>query len=136
MFNKVFHIPMLLAWTLLVLFILASDMFLYLYQYLIAFTVLAGFIFQLHCYIKEDLSTQSPFSLIINTWRYIWRTVLTLFLTTVLIMLLAMIFYPDDFIYYRVMSVILILVTNIFSIYLFYGMQNIKNIPILKNFYW
>jgi len=127
---------MLCTWLLLITYTVASDMFLHLYQYLITFVILAGFIFQLHFYIKDNLDKTSSFNLIINTWSYIWRTVLTLFLTTVLVMLLAMIFYPDDFIYYRVLSVILIIVTNIFTVYAFFGMPNIKYIPILKKLYW
>jgi len=136
MSNKALHIPMFCSWLLLVVFTVASDMFLHLYQYLITFVVIAGFIVQLHCYIKNKLDITSPFNLIINTWSYIWRTVLALFITTVLVMLLAMIFYPDDFIYYRALSVSLIIVTNIFSVYVFYGMPTIKHIPILNKLYW
>ena len=112
--------PALSSWLLLSLIIIIAQLFNEPYQYAIAIFFMALFTFELQFLSKGQSIERNGYVTIFNVWSYTWRTLLILFCSTVLIITLAMIFYPDDFIYHRVLSLVTITINNILLIWLIY----------------
>jgi len=112
--------PALLAWLLLSVIIISAQLFNYPYQYAIAVFVIALFNIELYLLTRGEIIERNGFITHFTTWSYLWRTVTMLFVSTVFIVTLAMIFFPDDFIYHRLTTLVIIVFCNMSLLFLVY----------------
>jgi uncharacterized membrane protein len=113
------------AWLLLSVVIIAAQLFNDSYQYVIAMIILASFFVELFVLTQGKMTERNGFIVNFTFWSYLWRTVLILFVCTVLVVTLAMIFFPDDFIHHRVTTLMVITLSHFLLIYLIYRPKNI-----------
>jgi uncharacterized membrane protein len=112
--------PIIIAWLLLSFVIIAAQLFNYPYQYAIAVIILASFFIELAVLTQGKITERNGFVIHFTFWSYLWRTVLMLIASTVFVVTLAMIFFPDDFIYHRIATLITITLSHFLLIFLVY----------------
>ncbi len=117
---KINEYPALLSWLLLSTAVVLAQLFNEPYQYAIALFFIALFTFELQFLTKGQTKERNSYVNTFNIWSYCWRTLVILFCSTVLIVTLAMIFHPDEFIHHRVLTLVAITINNVLLIWLIY----------------
>jgi len=112
--------PALLSWLLLSVAIIVAQLFNEVYQYSIAIVMVGVFILELQFLSKGRSVEDNGYITKFSIWGYTWRTLTILFCSTVLVITLAMIFHPDDFIHHRLLTLVAITINNILLIWLIY----------------
>jgi len=112
--------PVLLSWTILSTFIIVAQLFNEPYQYALAACAMAIFIGELYFLTAGKIIESNGYIHNISAWGYVWRTITALFVNAVFVVTLAMIFFPGEFIYYRLTTLAIILLSTAISIFIMY----------------
>lgn len=108
------------SWLILSLVIVVAQLFNEVYEYAATSLLLGFFILELQFLTKGIIIEKNGYTVTFTAWGYIWRTLITLFASTVLIVTLAMIFHPNQFIHHRLLTIITILINNVLLLWLLY----------------
>ena len=117
--------PALLSWTILSTFIIVAQLFNDPYQYVLAAFVMAIFISELYLLTTGKIIESNGYIHKLSAWSYVWRTISALFINAVFVITLAMIFFPGEFIYYRLSTLAIILLSTVISIFIVY--RNVRS---------
>ena len=112
--------PAVNAWLILSILTIVAQLFNDVIEYAIACFILGFFIVELQFISKGKSVERNGYTITFNVWSYIWRTIAALFASTVLIITLAMIFHPDQFIHHRLLTIVAILINNVLLLWLLY----------------
>lgn len=117
--NKI-NKPASLSWLILTLAIILAQLFNEPYQYFIASIITAFFIAQLSWLTHGKIIEKNGYIYNINLWGYLWRTITFLIINTIMILTIAMIFFPGQFIYYRLTTLVIIVFSHMLTVWLYY----------------